>query len=344
MLAARSNLPPSAPIDNTAAMSAVETLAALVSSDFASTKHLIMERVNSDDNTVQAIAQHLITAGGKALRALLMLNAAHLCHYQGQHHIALAAAIEFMHAATLLHDDVVDESTMRRGESAARTVWGNKASILVGDYLISKAFRLMVETESPPALDLLSQTAMMIAEGEVMQLSINGTGRASEADYLNIIDAKTAALFAAACCLGGLIAGSPKTHCQALNDYGRALGMVFQITDDALDYQGDAAITGKSIGNDFYQGKITYPIILALRHADEDERRFWHQMITKPSRNRDDFSHAVELIHRHGALEGTLAQAHHYASQARSALRSLPSGAHRDALADTIDFCVKRNH
>ena len=257
-------------------------------------------------------------------------------------HLKLAAAVEFIHTATLLHDDVVDGSGMRRGRPAANTVWGNKPSILVGDFLFSRAFQLMVETGSTPVLAVLANASAVIAEGEVMQLRSSKNLAISETDYLNVISAKTAELFAAAAEAGALIAGAGPAHAQAMRAYGRNLGIEFQLVDDALDYSGRQAVMGKSVGDDFRECKVTLPIVLSLTNASEEERRFWRKTIEVSVQEEGDLSRAIEFLERGGALAATVERARRYAREAREVLSIAPDGEIRSALAEIADFVVER--
>lgn len=292
---------------------------------------------------VPEIGTHIIGAGGKRLRPLLTLASAEMAGYRGTAHITLAAAIEFMHTATLLHDDVVDESDMRRGAATARKLWGNAPSVLVGDFLLGQAFRMMVAAQSMRALDILSQAAATIAEGEVQQLVALRDIHSSEDAYLQIIGAKTATLFAAATEIGGVIADAPETDIEALKSYGRNLGIAFQLIDDALDYGGTGQTLGKHTGADFREGKVTLPMVLAFRRGDKEQRGFWEAVVARTPQE-GDFEHAVKLMHATGALEDTLARAAHYGARAQDALALFEDGKTRRLLVDLIDFCIRRTH
>jgi octaprenyl-diphosphate synthase len=247
-----------------------------------------------------------------------------------------------MHTATLLHDDVVDESDMRRGRVAARIKWGNEASVLVGDFLLGQAFRMMVEVGSLRALDILSAAATVIAEGEVMQLTNAKNLETDEAAYLAVIRGKTAELFAAACEVGPVLAGRPEAEQAAARAYGMNLGIAFQLIDDVLDYGGTSAELGKNVGDDFREGKITLPIVLAHRRASEGERGFWRRTLQQGEIRDGDLETALDLLQRHGALEETVARAHHYGAQARDALDVFPNGPVKAALNGAVEFCVAR--
>ena len=263
---------------------ALAELQALFAEELKGVERAIADHMHSAAELIPAVSDHLIGAGGKRLRPLLTLSAARLCDYQGSHDIIMAAAVEYMHSATLLHDDVVDDSDMRRGRPTARKLWGNAASVLVGDFLLGQAFRMMVSAGSLPALDILSNAAAVIAEGEVMQLAAMNNAQVSEDRYLQIIDAKTAALFAAAAEVGGTIAAAGKTECEALTSYGRNLGIAFQLIDDALDYGSVGQVLGKNTGEDFREGKVTLPVILAYHRGDEAARAFGKKSCPTPRR------------------------------------------------------------
>jgi octaprenyl-diphosphate synthase len=326
----------------TADISPVERLHALVASDMGATDKLIHERMGSGVVLIPDLARHLIDSGGKRLRPLLTLAAAKLGGYTGVAHIRLAAAVEFIHTATLLHDDVVDESSLRRGKVSANIVWGNKPSVLVGDFLFSRAFQLMVDTGSLRVLDILSGAAAIIAEGEVLQLkSANNLG-VTEEDYLRVVSAKTAALFAAAAEAGAVVASQTPQQIAAMRDYGQNLGIAFQLVDDALDYSGRQALMGKSVGDDFREAKVTLPVILAYARATAAAAKFWKRAIETGPQGESDLDRAITLVEETGAISETMARARRYADQAREALSPLPAGDVRSALADIADFCVER--
>lgn len=320
----------------------VERLATLVGDDLQAVDAVIHSRMTSQTALIPQVTAHLVDSGGKRLRPLITLTTARQYGYGGKEHLKLAAAVEFIHTATLLHDDVVDGSGMRRGRPAANTVWGNKPSILVGDFLFSRAFQLMVETGSTAVLAVLANASAVIAEGEVMQLLSSKNLAISEADYLKVICAKTAELFAAAAEAGALIAGAGEAHAQAMRAYGRNLGIAFQLVDDALDYSGRQAVMGKSVGDDFRECKVTLPIILSLTNASEDERRFWRKTIEVSVQEEGDLSRAIEFLERGGALAATVERARRYARDARDALSITPEGDIKSALAEIADFVVER--
>jgi octaprenyl-diphosphate synthase len=310
--------------------------------DMARVDEVILARANSHVAMIPELAKHLIAAGGKRVRPMLTVAAAQLCFYRGAHHVKLAASVEFMHTATLLHDDVVDESDIRRGKAAARKIWGNQASVLVGDYLLGQAFRMMVETRSLDALRLLSDAAAIIAEGEVLQLSAQRNTATTEDAYLEVIEAKTAALFAAAAEVGAAIAERPQEERAALHSFGRNLGIAFQLVDDVLDYGGRTSVMGKNVGGDFREGKVTLPVVLAYRRGGEEERRFWKRTIADGNQTADDFLYARKLMERHSALADTAERARHYASIAGDALAIFPDSAVKNALSEAAEFCVSR--
>ena len=314
----------------------------LVAADMAGVNRIILDKAVSDVELIPELAHHLIDSGGKRLRPMLTIAAAKLCNYTGDGHIQLAAAVEFMHTATLLHDDVVDESDVRRGKKTARILWGNQASVLVGDFLLGQSFRMMVDVGSLPALKILSNAAAVIAEGEVMQLAAAKNMTTNEVDYLAIIDAKTAALFASAAEVGAAISNRPEAEQQALRAYGRSLGVAFQLVDDALDYGGDSSKLGKSVGDDFREGKITLPVILAYRRGNTEEQAFWTRTLADGEIGHGDLDHAILLMRRHKAIEATAERARHYGNVAREALGIFKDSPAKKAMLDVVGFCVAR--
>jgi octaprenyl-diphosphate synthase len=319
-------------------------LVALVTSDMARVNAMILSRTGSQVTMIPEVANHLIESGGKRLRPMLTLATAALSGYQGDGHIKLAASVEFMHTATLLHDDVVDESDMRRGKVAARIKWGNEASVLVGDFLLGQAFKMMVEVASLRALDILSSAATVIAEGEVMQLAAAKNMETNEDEYLAVIRGKTAELFAAACEVGPVISGRPKAEQAACRSYGMNLGIAFQLIDDALDYGGSSAKLGKNVGDDFREGKITLPVVLSYRRGSDDERMFWKRVMEQGEIAERDLEEAIAILRRHRALDDTIERARHYGAMARDALALFPKSPMKQALLDTVDFCIGRAH
>jgi len=322
----------------------LDPLLALVAEDMAAINRIILDKARSDVEMIPELARHLIDSGGKRLRPMLTVAAAKLCGYAGGGHVPVAAAVEFLHTATLLHDDVVDGSETRRGRRAARTIWGNTASVLVGDFLLGQAFLMLVDVGNLPALRILSNAAAVIAEGEVMQLAAAKNFATTEDDYLAIIDAKTAALFLAAAEAGGALAERPAEELAALRSYGRNLGLAFQLVDDALDYAGDSARLGKSVGDDFREGKITLPVILSFRRGGGDERAFWRRAIGEGETGDENLAQAVALMKKHKAIESTLERARAYGAVARDALAIFRDSREKSALADVIAFCVERAH
>mgnify|MGYP001204015617 CR=1 FL=1 len=312
--------------------------------DLAAVEVLMREHMGSYVAMIPDIGAHIVKAGGKRLRPILTLAGAQICNYDGEHHIALAAAVEYMHTATLLHDDVVDDSDLRRGLPTARVKWGNSASVLVGDFMLGQAFRMMVTAGNLRALDVLSSASSVIAEGEVMQLSQLHNVDMTEDAYLRVIDAKTAALFAAACEIGAVIARAPEPEIEALRAYGRNLGIAFQLIDDALDYAASDIELGKNSGDDFREGKITLPVILAVRRGDEEGRKFWKNVIKSPSDDPKDLETAISYLRKTNALDETSERARHYGERARDALALFPHSDLKRLLLDLVDFCVSRTN
>tara|TARA_R110000868_G_scaffold34169_12_gene123568 strand:- start:2803 stop:3831 length:1029 start_codon:yes stop_codon:yes gene_type:complete len=324
---------------------AVAQLQALVAQDMEDVNEFIRERMSSEVPMIPELASHLINSGGKRLRPMLTIAASRICGYTGTDHIKLAASVEFLHTATLLHDDVVDESDLRRGKKTARMLWGNQASVLVGDFLLGRAFRLMVETKSLRALEIIANAASVIAEGEVMQLAAAKDTSTTEDAYMRVIQAKTAALFASAAEIGAVIAERPANEAAALESYGRNLGIAFQLVDDALDYggrQATAATLGKNVGDDFREGKITLPVVLAFRRGDSTERAFWQRVLQDGDQREGDLEHATQLMARHATIDATIARAQHYGEIAKDALAIFPDTPYRQALSDLVDFCIGR--
>ena len=321
---------------------AAERLAAMAWDDMRKVDALILERLDSHVELIPELARYLIEAGGKRVRPMITVAAANMLGYSDKAPLQLAAAVEFIHTATLLHDDVVDESGMRRGKVAANLVWNNASSVLVGDFLFARSFTLRVEAGSMKALGVLSNAASTIAEGEVRQLSAVKDITTSVETYNQIIDAKTAALFAAAAEVAGIVAGRSETEEAALRTYGRELGLAFQLVDDALDYGGAAAKLGKSVGDDFREGKVTLPVALCLQSASGEEKAFWERTISRTEQSEADFDQALAYMAKHNALEDTLDQARTHARQAREALEIFDANPWREALADLADFVVER--
>jgi octaprenyl-diphosphate synthase len=328
--------------DTKAVKADVHALVSLSDPDMARINALITERMQSEVAVIPALADHLIAAGGKRLRPLLTVAAARLCGTHNTHHHNLAAAVEFIHTATLLHDDVVDSSSLRRGKVAAHLIWGAPSSVLVGDFLFARAFELMVETGSLRALDILSKASAVITQGEVLQLMKAFDLNLSQADYIEIISAKTAALFSAASQSGAVAAQASEEKIQALYDYGLNLGLAFQIQDDVLDYQSSAAALGKNAGDDFAEGKSTLPLILAMRATRTTDTAFWERTIGKREQKPGDFQHAQALMVSSGALDGARAVAQTYAGKALAALSVFEPGPWRQALESLAAYSVER--
>lgn len=320
----------------------LDRLQALVEADLKRVNIQIVQRMDSQVELIPQLAGHIVAAGGKRLRPILTLASAALCNYTGDRHINLATCVEFIHTATLLHDDVVDESDLRRGLATANAVWGNKASVLVGDFLFSRAFQIMVEDGSLKVLKILSDASARIAEGEVHQLVTANDTETSETAYLDVISAKTAALFQAACQVGAVVADQPRAQEEALAGYGLNLGIAFQIADDVLDYSAAQAELGKSIGDDFRDGKITLPIILAYRRGTDEERGFWRRTMERQEQENGDLDRAMSLLERHSALDDTIERGRHYASIARDSLGIFPDSEAKQALMDAVTFAIDR--
>ncbi len=319
-------------------------LADLVAPDMERVNTTILARTGSDVAMIPEVANHLISSGGKRLRPMLTLAMAKLAGYTGDGHIKFAAAVEFMHTATLLHDDVVDESDMRRGKLAARMLWGNEASVLVGDFLLGQAFKMMVEVGNLHALDILSTAAAVIAEGEVMQLGAAKNTATNEDEYMAVIRAKTAELFAAACEVGPALAVKDKAELAACRSFGMNLGIAFQLVDDALDYGGKSAKLGKNVGDDFREGKITLPVVLSFRRGTEKERTFWNRTLGSGEVRDGDLDEAMTLMVKHHAIEDTVGRARHYGAIATDALALVPSSPIKTALEEAVAFCIARAH
>lgn len=327
----------------------LDSLTQLLRPDLDLVNLLIIERMQSPVALIPQLAGHIVAAGGKRLRPMLTLAAARLCGYEARpnerpRHVALAASVEFIHTATLLHDDVVDSSDLRRGLATANAVWGNKASVLVGDFLFSRAFQLMVEDGSLRVLEILSRASAVIAEGEVLQLVTSNDTATTEADYLEVISAKTAQLFAAAAQIGAVVCDRPAREEQALERFGRNLGIAFQLVDDVLDYSARQAELGKSIGDDFRDGKITLPIVLAFHRGNEEERAFWRRTLEEGEQREGDLETALKLLSDRGALRDSMARAAEYAEAARAELAIFPDRVEKRALDEVIDFCLERGY
>ena len=319
-----------------------DELTAIVADDMKRVNQQILSRMESPVVLIPQLAGHVISAGGKRLRPMLTLSSAKLCGYHGERHITLATCIEFIHTATLLHDDVVDESELRRGMETANAVWGNQASVLVGDFLFSRSFELMVEDGSVKVMGILASASARLAEGEVMQLLTSNDTETGETAYLDVIKAKTAQLFAAACRLGAVVADRPKIEEEALEAFGMNLGVAFQLIDDVLDYSAKQATLGKTVGDDFREGKITLPVILAYRRGDDEERAFWQRTLGELDQTEADLEHAIGLMSKHAALDDSVDRARHYGAIARDSLGIFPDGEIKEAMISLIDFCIER--
>ena len=322
----------------------LDPMLALTAPGMNAVNSVILDRMQSEIPLIPALAGHLIAGGGKRLRPMLTLAGAELVGYNGTRHHKLAAAVEFIHTATLLHDDVVDGSEMRRGKAAANIVFGNPATVLVGDFLFSRSFELMTEDGSLRVLKILSGASAIIAEGEVDQLTAQRRIETSEERYLAIIRAKTAALFAAASRIAAVVAECDERHETALDEYGRNLGVAFQLVDDAIDYDSDAAAMGKDRGDDFREGKMTLPVILAYARGSQEERDFWKAAIAGHRSDEADLEHACDLIARHNALADTRARARHFAQRAIDALAIFPDNSARRAMVEAAHFAVARGY
>ena len=321
----------------------LDPLAQLLGSELECVNRLIVERMQSSAALIPQLAGHIIAGGGKRLRPMLTLGCARLCKYSGSRHIGLAAAVEFIHTATLLHDDVVDASDLRRGRDTANALWGNKPAILVGDFLLSRSFELMVADGSLRILEILSRASSIIAEGEVLQLRTQNDLETTETVYLEVVQAKTAELFAAASRIGAVLAARPSEEEAALDRFGRSLGIAFQLVDDMLDFSARQTEFGKSIGDDFREGKVTLPILLAFARGDEAERVFWRRALEEMDQRPGDLEHAIELIERRGALAETLLRARGYAATAIDALSIFHDGVERRALIEAAAFATERS-
>jgi octaprenyl-diphosphate synthase len=320
-----------------------ERLAEALRPEMEAVSRVIRERMASEHAPrIPEVTAHLVEAGGKRLRPLLTLATAMMCGYEGEDHVKLAATVEFIHTATLLHDDVVDDSGQRRGRPTANLLWDNKSSVLVGDYLFARSFQLMVETGSLTVLDILSNAAATIAEGEVLQLTTAQNLATDSGTYLKVVRGKTAALFAAATEVGGVIAGRSAAEVAALRVYGDALGIAFQMVDDLLDVAGDPAVTGKNLGDDFREGKLTLPFIKAVANAESGDRAFWVRTIEKGDQREGDLETALDLLAWSGAIDATRAEALAWAATAKGALSPLPGHPIKDMLVDLADYVVAR--
>ena len=324
--------------------SALENLTNLVKSDLAEVNTVIFEEMQSEIELIPQLASHLISAGGKRVRPILTLAAAQLCDHKGRKHIDLAACVEFIHTATLLHDDVVDESEMRRGKPSANAVWGNQPSVLVGDFLFSRAFQLMVRVGHLEALGILAKASATLAEGEVMQLMDHSNLDIVEQRYFDIIRSKTASLFQAACEIGAMVADVDAKKVKALGDYGAAFGTCFQIIDDVLDYAANERELGKNIGDDFLEGKVTLPVIYAYHQGSTEEKQFWERVFAEEDLSPEDLTQAQAYLLKHKAFDHACHKAKTFAAQAKKSLAPFEEGPLKKALLDLVDFCLARGY
>lgn len=320
----------------------LKPLQLLVAADLEAVNRVIVERMQSPVALIPRLAGHIVAGGGKRMRPMLTIACARAVGARGNAHHLLAAAVEFIHTATLLHDDVVDESGRRRGRVAANIIWGNSPSVLVGDFLFSRAFELMVEAGNLDVLRILSHASAVISAGEVAQLTARRNIETPKATYIEVIDAKTAALFAAACEVAPAFAGSGPAVEDGLRAYGRFLGIAFQLVDDAIDYVSDPDTLGKDIGDDFRDGKVTLPVILAYQRGDAAARTFWEQAIAGRANGAEELQEARTRLVETGAIRDTFLEAHAYADKALAALAVLPEGEARAALAEAALFAVDR--
>jgi octaprenyl-diphosphate synthase len=317
-------------------------LHSLVQEDLALVNRVIVENLDNGVPLIPQLARHIIAAGGKRLRPALTIVSAKLCGYgSGERHVQLAACIELIHTATLLHDDVVDESALRRGNATANEIWGNKASVLVGDFLLSRAFQIMVKDGSLDALRILSDASAIISQGEVMQLTTANNLETTQKQYIDVVTAKTATLFAAACELGALVAGKKEKE-KILREAGLSLGIAFQIMDDTLDYAAEQKTLGKSVGDDFREGKVTLPVILAYGRGTEEEKKFWKRTLEEQQLEKGDLEQAMALISKYGAIRDSVRIAEEYCEASRGLISVFPDGAEKEALLETVDFCTQR--
>jgi octaprenyl-diphosphate synthase len=324
------------------AIPVLDRINALVAEDLVKVNQVIVDKMDSPVPLIPQLAGHIIASGGKRLRPMLTLAAAKMCGYQGDRQISLAACVEFIHTATLLHDDVVDASDLRRGADSANAVWGNQASVLVGDFLFSRAFQLMVQDGSLNVLRILSEASATIAEGEVMQLLTANDTETQEAAYFAVIRAKTAKLFAAAAEIGAVVAERPEFEQEALESYGMNFGIAFQIVDDVLDYSAEQAKLGKTIGDDFREGKITLPVILSWLRGDDAERVFWRRTLADLEQEDGDFEHAIALMNSHNALRDSIERARHYGATAKDSLGVFSESPVKQSMIGLIGFCIDR--
>tara|TARA_B100000029_G_scaffold498400_1_gene567193 strand:- start:2589 stop:3611 length:1023 start_codon:yes stop_codon:yes gene_type:complete len=318
-------------------------LKSLVNKDLIKVNNLLKKKLINNIPFIKKVSDRLLNAGGKRIRPMLCLASAKLCDYNEKSIIELATCVEFIHTATLLHDDVIDNSKKRRGILTAHEIWGNKSSVLIGDFLLSKSFELMIDIEETKVLKLLSKTASILIKGEISQLLSNNDISITEDNYLEVIKAKTSKLFATSCEVGALIANKPKIYSNALNSFGMNFGMTFQIIDDLLDYKSIENYTGKRIGNDFAEGKVTLPVILAYHRGDNIERKFWTRTIKNNEQKKGDFEKACDYLNKRNILDDIIKRAKHYGSIAKDALEIFPNKKEKKILLELIDFTLNRN-
>lgn len=320
----------------------IKPLLDLVQSDLALVNEHLIESLQSQVPLIPQLASHLILSGGKRLRPVVLLACAKLCQYTGERHTGLSACVELIHTATLLHDDVVDESNLRRGQETANSVWGNQESVLVGDFLFTRAFQLMVKDGSLKCIKILSDTINTLTEGEVQQLLNTRDPEITEESYMNVVRCKTAILFEGACRLGGVVAECSEKEETALASYGSNLGIAFQLIDDVLDYDANQDDLGKTIGDDFKEGKVTLPILLAWSRGTETERDFWRRVITDLNQQDGDFNHALELLKKYDCLTDTRDRAKHYGEMAKDSLGLFKDQTAKQCLRDLVDYNLGR--
>ena len=324
--------------------STLNEITRLLSNELSKVNSLITSNLESKVPLVPIVSKHLVNSGGKRIRPILTLLSSKLFGYNsGESHIELAACVEFIHMATLLHDDVIDNSLMRRGSPTANSIWGNKTSVLVGDFLFSKAFQIMVKNGSLSILNILSETSSVLAQGEVMQLSMANNIETNEKNCFRVIEDKTAKLFEAACKVGGVIAEANDEEIRKIAEYGRYIGISFQLIDDAMDYKSDSNKTGKRKGDDFREGKVTLPLIMAVLRGNEKEKIFWKRVIEDLDQNEGDFEEALRIIHKYDTIEETIKKAKVYTSNAIDVLSSLPNNLYKDALIEISSFSSNRS-
>jgi len=324
----------------------IKRLLDLCKVDIDEINNLIIEKLDSNVPLIKEMASYVVLSGGKRLRSLLTVACTKMSGYgfkkEERRHIGLAVAIEFIHTATLMHDDVVDESKLRRGKKSANEVWGNKPSVLVGDFIFSRAFQLVAKNNSEKVLKLLSDTSVIISEGEMLELANDKDTSISEDTYFKVINGKTASLFSAACQVGGITANIDKNRQEALKTFGTNFGISYQLVDDALDYYSSASKLGKNVGDDFKEGKITLPVILAYLRSNKDEKKFWDRTIKNLNQNEDDFSKGVDLINKYNCIDDTIARAKHFSNIALDSLGIFDENEFKKTLLNLVESSLKR--